>query len=102
MMKTNGKTKTAMQPGSVTAWTASSHVVNMPANEAEYNELVAVLDYLLDTSDLDEQSPASALIDMIGTLIESYENANVPELSPPRRGTRPVRRAIPTRRLKTA
>ena len=79
------------------------HIINVPANEAEYNELVAVLDYLLDTSDLDEQSPASALVDMIGDLIESYENANVPELPtirPPQ--SRTIRRVPAIRKLRTA
>ena len=62
-MKTNGKTKVKSESGAVMAWTPSSHIINVPSNEAEYNELVAVLDYLLDTSDPEEQSPASALVD---------------------------------------
>ncbi len=84
MKKTNGKTKGNVAsivddaPAPLVAWAPSSHLINIPANEAEYNELVAVLDYLLDTSDPDEQSPASALVDMIGSLIESYENIHVP------------------------
>lgn len=71
----------------------SSHVINVPANETEYDELVGVLDYLLDTSDSDEQSPASALINMIGDLIESYENANVPDLSAFRPKSKTIRGA---------
>jgi antitoxin component HigA of HigAB toxin-antitoxin module len=101
-MKTNGKTKARSDERAVMAWTPSSHIINIPANEAEYNELVAVLDYLLDTSDPEEQSPASALVDMIGSLIESYENANVPELAAPRRRSRVHRRTITSRRLKPA
>jgi hypothetical protein len=100
-MKTNGKIKDPSDARSIAAWTP--HIINVPANETEYNELVAVLDYLLDTSDLDEQSPASALVDMIGDLIESYENANVPELSTLRAPqSRTIRRATSIRRLKTA
>ena len=86
-MKTTGKTKPSA--ASLIAWSPVSHVINIPANEMEYYELVAVLDYLLDTSDLSEQSPASALVNMIGDLIESYENANVPEL-----GTLPSARIV--------
>ncbi len=101
-MKTNGKTKLKSESSAVMAWTPSSHIINVPANEAEYNELVAVLDYLLDTSDPDEQSPAAALVDMIGSLIESYENANVPELSAPRRKSRAHRPIITPRQFKAA
>ena len=85
----------------VIAWTP--HIINVPANEAEYNELVAVLDYLLDTSDLEERSPASALVDMIGDLIEYYENANVPELSTLRQTkSRTIRRTPSIGKLKIA
>jgi HTH-type transcriptional regulator / antitoxin HigA len=101
-MKTSGKTKLKTDDHAIMAWIPSSHIINVPANEAEYNELVSVLDYLLDTSDPDEQSPASALVDMIGSLIESYENANVPELSAPRRRSRAHRTIITARRLKVA
>jgi hypothetical protein len=101
-MKTNGKTKSRTDERAVMAWTPTSHIINVPSNEAEYKELVAVLDYLLDTSDPDEQSPASALVDMIGALIESYENANVPELASPRRRSQAHRPIISSRKLKTA
>ncbi len=101
-MKTNGKIKSKIDDRSVMAWTPASHIINVPSNEAEYNELVAVLDYLLDTSDPDEQSPASALVDMIGSLIESYENANVPEFPAPRNRKKPHRPIMTPRRLKPA
>ncbi len=101
-MKTNGKTKLNSESSTVMAWTPSAHIINVPANEAEYNELVAVLDYLLDTSDPEEQSPASALVDMIGSLIESYENVNVPEIAAPRARKRPHRSIMNSRRLKPA
>jgi hypothetical protein len=86
----------------ITGKRLNEFVINVPTNETEYNELVGVLDYLLDTSDPDEQSPASALVDRVGSLIESYENANVPELAAPRTRKRPHRPIITSRRLKTA
>jgi hypothetical protein len=102
MMKTSGKTKSAAPNGARIAWTPVSHIINVPANEAEYNELVAALDMLLDTSDPDEESPASALIDIIGDLIESYENANIPEPSALREKTRSRPHRAPSLRLHTA
>jgi hypothetical protein len=95
MMKTTGKTKPSAK--SLIAWSPVSHIINVPANDTEYDELVAVLDYLLDTSDLSEQSPVSAIVDMIGDLIESYENANVPELPSSAARRRPMHQRSSTR-----
>ncbi len=48
--------------------------------EAEYNRLVAMLDDLIDEVGEDEMHPLASLMEIIGVLIEHYENINVPEL----------------------
>lgn len=48
--------------------------------EAEYNRLVAMLDELIDEVGENEAHPLASLMEIIGVMIEHYENANVPEL----------------------
>ena len=48
--------------------------------EEEYKQLVMVLDNLIDEVGEDESHPLASLIEVIGVLIENYENQNVPEL----------------------
>ena len=50
-----------------------------PHTEAEYDRLVSLLDRLVDEVGEDE-SPAS-LMEIVGVLIEKYEDEHVPELS---------------------
>ena len=47
---------------------------------AEYERLVAVLDQLIDEVGEDESHPLASLMDVIGTLIEKYEDEHVTEL----------------------
>ena len=61
-------------------WPIISHIVFVPHNEKEYNKLVALLDNLIDEVGEDEAHPLASLMDIIGTLIEKYENDYVPEL----------------------
>ncbi len=80
-MKANGKTKAKEPLGELTAWVQAPHVIRVPSNEAEYDELVAILDQLLDSTNVNADTPAAALVDVIGSLIEQYEDKHVPELS---------------------
>ena len=52
----------------------------VPRTEAEYDRLVARLDELIDEVGEDEAHPLASLMEIIGVMIEHYENANVPEL----------------------
>ena len=61
-------------------WPIISHIVFVPHNENEYNKLVALLDNLIDEVGEDEAHPLASLMDIVGTLIEKYENEYVPEL----------------------
>jgi len=48
--------------------------------DAEYNHLVAVLDDLIDEVGEDEAHPLASLMEVVGVLIEKYEDENVEEL----------------------
>lgn len=61
-------------------WKELSPVLRVPRTEREYDELVAFLDQLVDVVGEDESHPLAGLMDVVGSLIESYESANVPEL----------------------
>jgi HTH-type transcriptional regulator / antitoxin HigA len=62
------------------AWTSIADVLIVPHSEADYAALVTVLDELLDTVGEDESHPLASLMEVIGILIEKYENENIPEI----------------------
>jgi HTH-type transcriptional regulator / antitoxin HigA len=62
------------------AWKSVAPVVFVPRSEEEYDRLVAILDELIDAVGEDEQHPLASLMEVIGTLIEKYEDEHVPEL----------------------
>ena len=49
-----------------------------PQSEAEYDELIFVLDNLVDTVGDDENHPLASLMDTVGALIEIYDNEHHP------------------------
>ena len=61
-------------------WSPVSSLLFVPHTEAEYERLVAVLDDLTDTVGEDEHHPLASLMDVIGVLIEKYEDDHVPEM----------------------
>ena len=61
-------------------WPKLSDTLFVPRTEAEYDRLVATLDKLIDEVGEDENHPLASLMEIIGVMIEYYENANVPEL----------------------
>ncbi|MCB8945344.1 MAG: hypothetical protein H6658_16475 [Ardenticatenaceae bacterium] len=62
------------------AWPALSPVVGVPHTEADYNKLVSLLDALIDLVGENEEHPLASLMEVIGVLIERYEDEHVPEL----------------------
>jgi HTH-type transcriptional regulator / antitoxin HigA len=50
-------------------------------SEEEYQRLVALLASLIDRVGENETHPLAALMDVVGTLIERYENEHVSELA---------------------
>ncbi|HEY9705473.1 MAG TPA: hypothetical protein V6C58_23750 [Allocoleopsis sp.] len=64
----------------INAWSLLSSQIYVPHTEAEYNYLVRFLDQLIDEVGENEQHPLASLMEIIGVLIENYENNNIPEL----------------------
>jgi len=65
----------------VTAWKAVSKVLYFPHTEKEYDEAVRLLDNLIDTVGEDENHPLASLMEILGILIEKYEDEHVPEIT---------------------
>ena len=51
----------------------------VPHTAADYQRLVAMLDELIDTVGEAEDHPHAGLMEILGALIESYEDRHVPE-----------------------
>ncbi|MEA2116162.1 MAG: transcriptional regulator [Thermodesulfobacteriota bacterium] len=57
-------------------WPTIKNIFSVPHTEAEYNNLVTLLDNLIDEVKEDEEHPLSSLMETVGSLIESYEDDN--------------------------
>ena len=64
-----------------TAWAAVSEILYVPHTEKEYQEAVRLLDNLIDTIGEDENHPLASLMEVLGILIEKYEDEHVPEIT---------------------
>ena len=64
-----------------TAWTTVSEILYFPHSEKEYQEAVRLLDNLIDTIGEDENHPLASLMEVLGILIEKYEDEYVPEIT---------------------
>ena len=62
------------------AWSSLAGKVFVPHTEEEYRRLVALLDGLVDEVGEDETHPLASLMEVVGVLIEKYEDEHVPEL----------------------
>jgi HTH-type transcriptional regulator/antitoxin HigA len=62
------------------AWVPVSRTVRVPHTAAEYGQLVDLLDHLTDEVGEDENHPLASLMDVLGVLVEKYEDEHVPEL----------------------
>lgn len=61
-------------------WPELSQSVFVPHTATEYQRLVALLDELVDEVGNDESHPLASLMEVVGLLIEQYEDEQVPEL----------------------
>lgn len=61
-------------------WPALATVLFVPHSEPEYKRLVGVLDTVTDLVGEDESHPLASLMEVIGVLVERYEDEHVPEL----------------------
>ena len=63
------------------AWSALAGKIYVPHSADEYQQLVALLDSLTDEVGEDESHPLASLMEIVGVLIEKYEDECVPELA---------------------
>ena len=65
----------------LSVWPQMSTAVYVPHREEEYERLVSFLDSLIDEVGEDESHPLASLMEIVGVLIERYEEEYVPELT---------------------
>jgi HTH-type transcriptional regulator/antitoxin HigA len=63
------------------AWAPLSQTLFVPHTESEYRQLVSLLDTLIDEVGEDESHPLASFMEVVGILIEKYEDEHVPELA---------------------
>lgn len=68
-----------LQPQVAETLTQSTEFIFVPTNEAEYDRLVELLDELTDVVRDDETHPLAKMMDVIGVLVEDYEDEHIPE-----------------------
>ena len=64
-----------------TVWPSLSEVLYVPHTEKEYQETVTLLDSLIDQVGEDETHPLASLMEILGVLIEKYEDDHIPEVT---------------------
>jgi HTH-type transcriptional regulator/antitoxin HigA len=62
-------------------WPPVAKFLYVPHAEGEYQELVTLLDTLIDIVGEDEQHPLASMMEILGVLIEKYEDEYVPEIT---------------------
>ena len=63
------------------AWPPISRAVRVPHSDADYREVVELLDRVTDEVGEDENHPLASLMDVLGVLIEKYEDEQAPGLT---------------------
>jgi HTH-type transcriptional regulator / antitoxin HigA len=77
------KSMTKLQPDHIQEiWTPLSSIVFVPRTEAQYDELVKVLNQLILHVGENEAHPLASLMDVVGLLIDQYENEHPDECLP--------------------
>ena len=57
--------------------------MTVPKTAEQYETLVSLLDRLIDEVGEDENHPLASLMEVLGTLIQAYEDEHVPALCSP-------------------
>jgi HTH-type transcriptional regulator / antitoxin HigA len=63
------------------AWPQVEPALRVPRTEREYRQLVRLLDRLIDEVGEEEGHPLASLMEVLGVLIERYEDEHVPTLA---------------------
>jgi HTH-type transcriptional regulator/antitoxin HigA len=61
------------------AWSSLAGKIYVPHSEVESQGLVALLDSMIDEVGEHESHPLASLMEIVGVLIENYEDEHVPE-----------------------
>ena len=72
---------TAQIEKAIEVWPQVEPTLRVPHNEREYRQLVKLLDRLVDEVGENENHPLASLMEVLGVLIEKYEDENVAELA---------------------
>ena len=64
----------------INTWSSIADTIVVPHTEAEYERVVAMLDELIDVVGENEEHPLTALMEILGVLVEAYEDRHVPDL----------------------
>jgi len=72
---------TAQMEKAFQVWPQVEPTLRVPHNDREYRQLVKLLDRLVDEVGEDENHPLASLMEVLGVLIEKYEDENVAELA---------------------
>ena len=62
------------------SWQHLNGTLFVPRNKYDYEHLVEFLDSLIDEVGENESHPLASLMEIVGVLIEAYENVNTPEI----------------------
>ena len=63
------------------AWSSLAGTIYVSSTEQEYVRLVSLLDDLIDEVGEDDSHLLASLMEIVGVLIQNYENEHVPELT---------------------
>jgi len=63
------------------AWPKIAGALRVPHTEEEYRQAVHLLDDLVDQIGEDEAHPLASFMEVLGVLIEKYEDEHVPEIT---------------------
>jgi HTH-type transcriptional regulator/antitoxin HigA len=65
----------------IPTWTMVSKFLHVLHTEQDYEYAVALLDRLIDIVGEDETHPLASLMELVGLLVEKYEDSYVPEIT---------------------
>jgi len=68
-----------LQPQIIRSFEQISQIIFVPTTEEEYDRILGVLDEVTDIVRDDENHPLTNLMDVLGVLVETYEDQHIPE-----------------------
>ena len=72
---------TAQMEKAFAVWPQVEPTLRVPHNDREYRQIVKLLDRLIDEVGEDEDHPLASMMEVLGVLIQKYEDEHVAELA---------------------